>query len=563
MAATLETPRELETALSACRGSFVGLAVFSAGVNVLMLTAPLYMLQVFDRVLASRSTDTLLMLSLIAGVALLTLAALEGVRSFSLLHISSWLDARLGSSVLQASIASALRKGQSPSAQGLRDLSTFRTFVGGPSMFPIMDAPWTPLFIAVVFMLNPILGWMALGGALVLLVLALTNETATRGLLQRAGDAQIQAMDEAEAAVLNADVIEAMGMMADLTRKWHGRSREALQLQSRASARSGIITAVSKFIRLALQVGMLGVGAWLVIQNELTPGGMIAGTILLGRALAPVDQAIVSWKALIAARAAYQRVKTQLAGRRGRPGQGMSLPQPTGQVRCEGVTFTHPDTQEPTLRNIDFDLPAGKVLGLIGPTASGKTTLARLLVGNLTPQSGHVRLDGMDIAQWASADRGRHVGYLPQDVELFDGSVKENIARMTDGKPDTVVSAARLAGVHDMILRLPQGYDTQIGSAGAALSGGQRQRVALARAVYGEPCFIVLDEPNSNLDQAGVEALSSALVALKRRGATVVLVAHQPSLVREADYLMVLAEGSVKLAGPRDEVIPAVTQAHG
>ena len=363
----------------------MGLAIFSAGVNVLMLTAPLYMLQVFDRVLASRSTDTLLMLSLIAGVALFTLAALEGVRSFSLLHISAWLDARLGSFVLQASVSNALRKGESPSIQGLRDLSTFRTFVGGPSMFPIMDAPWTPLFIAVVFLLSPILGWMAVAGAVVLLVLALANEAATRDLLQRAGEAQINAMNHGESVVRNADVIEAMGMMANLTRKWRIRSGEALDLQSRASGRSGLIGAASKFIRLGLQVGMLGVGAWLVIQNELTAGGMIAGTILLGRALAPVDQAIGSWKGLVAARAAYRRIKTQLLTLQSGQVDQMSLPRPKGEIRCEGLTFTHPGAQQPALRNVSFELPAGKVLGLIGPSASGKTTLARLLVGNLTP----------------------------------------------------------------------------------------------------------------------------------------------------------------------------------
>ena len=344
-----------------------------------MLTAPLYMLQVFDRVLASRSTDTLLMLSLIAGVALFTLAALEGVRSFSLLHISAWLDARLGSFVLQASVSNALRKGESPSIQGLRDLSTFRTFVGGPSMFPVMDAPWTPLFIAVVFLLSPILGWMAVAGAVVLLVLALANEAATRDLLQRAGEAQINAMNHAESAVRNADVIEAMGMMANLTRKWRIRSGEALDLQSRASGRSGLIGAASKFIRLGLQVGMLGVGAWLVIQNELTAGGMIAGTILLGRALAPVDQAIGSWKGLVAARAAYRRIKTQLLTLQSGQVDQMSLPRPKGEIRCEGLTFTHPGAQQPALRNVSFELPAGKVLGLIGPSASGKTTLARLL----------------------------------------------------------------------------------------------------------------------------------------------------------------------------------------
>lgn len=368
-----------------------------------MLTAPLYMLQVFDRVLASRSTDTLLMLSVIAGVALLTLAALDGVRSFFLLHISSWLHSRLAPVVLDASLSNAIRQGESPSIQGLRDLTTFRNFVGGPSMFPIMDAPWTPLFIAVVYLLSPILGWIAVTGAVALLGLALVNEAFTRGLLQRAGEAQIRAMGQAESAVRNADVIEAMGMMAKLSRKWHIRRHEALDLQSRASGRSGIISAVSKFVRLGLQVGMLGVGAWLVIQNELTAGGMIAGTILLGRALAPVDQATGSWRALVSARGAYHQVKTQLSATPNVSGESMSMPRPKGEVRCEGVAFTHPNAHEPALRNIDFQLPAGKVLGLIGPIASGKTTLARLLVGNLVPISGHVRLYCMDVASWASA----------------------------------------------------------------------------------------------------------------------------------------------------------------
>ena len=463
----------------------------------------------------------------------------------------------------KASVSNALRKGESPSIQGLRDLSTFRTFVGGPSMFPIMDAPWTPLFIAVVFLLSPILGWMAVAGAVVLLVLALANEAATRDLLQRAGEAQINAMNHAESAVRNADVIEAMGMMANLTRKWRIRSGEALDLQSRASGRSGLIGAASKFIRLGLQVGMLGVGAWLVIQNELTAGGMIAGTILLGRALAPVDQAIGSWKGLVAARAAYRRIKTQLLTLQSGQVDQMSLPRPKGEIRCEGLTFTHPGAQQPALRNVSFELPAGKVLGLIGPSASGKTTLARLLVGNLTPLQGHVRLDGMDVAQWASSDRGLHVGYLPQDVELFDASVRENIARMADGEAQAVVTAATLAGVHEMVLRLPKGYDTEIGSAGAVLSGGQRQRLALARAVYGAPSLIVLDEPNSNLDQTGVGALLKTVDALKERGVTLVLVVHQPSLVRQVDYLIVLSDGAVQMAGPRDEIIAKVTQDHG
>ena len=458
--------------------------MISAFVNLLMLTAPLYMLQVFDRVLTSRSADTLLLLSLIACVALLTLALLEGVRSFALARLGNWIDDRLSVSALQASVTGALRMGSKPSIQGLRDLATFRSFVGGPSVLPLMDAPWTPVFIAVVFLLHPLLGWMTIGGAVVLLLLAIVNELGTRALLQDAGTAQIDAMQQAESAVRNADAIEAMGMMDNLARQWHRRSAEALRLQRKAGERNSTVTSVSKFVRLTLQVAMLGIGAWLVIQNELTAGGMIAGTILLGRALAPVDQAINSWKAFIAARSAHRRLKESLAHTPTRI-ESIALPRPSGEVRCESVTYAHEGGGDPVLKNVSFDLPAGKTLGLIGPTASGKTTLARLLVGNLRPQLGHVRLDGMDISQWESSGRGQHIGYLPQDIELFGGSIRENIARMGEARDEHVIEAARLAGVHELVLRLPRGYETEIGDAGTSLSGGQRQRIALARALYG------------------------------------------------------------------------------
>ena len=460
--------------------------------------------------------------------------------------------------MLETSVADTLKKGGEPSIQGLRDLTTFRNFVSGPSMFPIMDAPWTPLFIAVVFMLNPLLGWMAVVGALVLLTFALWNEIATRKLLTESGGAQILSLHQAEAAVRNADAIQAMGMMRHLSRRWGAQNAEAQSLQARASARSGAITAASKFIRLGLQVGMLGVGAWLVIQNELTAGGMIAGTILLGRALSPVDQAIGSWKGFLAARGAYRRVREQLAAH---PDQreALALPRPKGELRSEGVTFGHHSAGTPTLTNVSFDLPAGKVLGLIGPTAAGKTTLARLLVGNLVPRAGHVRLDGMDVAQWDAEDRGQYIGYLPQDIELFSGTIRENIARMGPGDTDAVIHAAKLAGVHELVLRLPQGYETEVGSSGAHLSGGQRQRVALARALYGNPALVVLDEPNSSLDQAGIEALLRAIGELKQMGTTLILIAHQPSIVRQVDFLLVLGDGTIKIAGPRDEIIAQVT----
>ena len=451
-----------------------------------------------------------------------------------------------------------LRNATDPSVQALRDLATFRTFLSGPGIFPVMDAPWTPIFLGVIFLLHPLLGWLSLAGASVLFALALANELATRNLLAESSVASFKALNRAEAAVRNADVIEAMGMMPQLVRRWHRQNAESLDLQARASGRSSAITSVSKFLRLVLQIGVLGVGAWLVIESELTPGAMIAASILMGRALAPVEQAIGSWKQMVAARGAYQRMKQQLDETPVR-GLGMPLPAPSGHISVEGLSFVFPRASEPTLRNVNFELHAGDALGLIGPTAAGKTTLARLLVGNLAPRTGHVRLDGMDVAEWDSEDMGRHVGYLPQDIELFSGTVRENIARMADGEPDAVIAAARIAGMHEMVLGMAQGYDTEIGEGGAALSGGQRQRIGLARAVYGDPRFVVLDEPNANLDGAGEAALSDAIDTLKERGATIVVIAHRPSVLRQVDKVVVLRNGTVDKFGPREQVIPGVS----
>ncbi len=337
---------------------------------------------------------------------------------------------------------------------------------------------------------------------------------------------------------------------------------EALALQSGASMRSGGITALSKFARLALQIGVLGTGAWLVILNELTPGAMIAGSILMSRALAPVEQAIGTWRSMIAARGAYERVRKQLDESAPR-GQAMPLPPPSGRLSVEGMSFVHPGAEAPSLRAVSFQLQPGETLGLIGPTAAGKTTLGQLLVGNLVPRAGHVRLDAMDVAQWEAEDLGRHIGYLPQDVELFGGTVRENIARMEKGEADAVVAAARLAGVHDMTLRLPKGYDTEIGEGGAALSGGQRQRIALARAVYGSPRLIVLDEPNANLDGEGEEALVKAIGVLRKNRVSIVVIAHRPSILQTADKVLVLRAGAVHDLGPRDEVLAKLIRPAG
>ena len=549
---------QLNEALGACRGGFLAVVAFSLGINVLMLTAPLFMLQVFDRVLSSRSTDTLVMLMLVAGFALMALAALDAIRATVLIRLSTWLDARISGSVLAGSVLATLRNATDPSVQALRDLATFRTFLSGPGIFPVMDAPWTPIFLGVIFMLHPLLGWLSLAGASVLFALALTNELATRNLLAASSVASFKALNRAEAAVRNADVIEAMGMMPQLVRRWHRQNAESLDLQARASSRSTSITSASKFLRLVLQIGILGVGAWLVIESELTPGAMIAAFILMGRALAPVEQAIGSWKQMVAARGAYQRMKRQLDETPVR-GLGMPLPAPSGHVSVEGLSFVFPGASEPILRNVNFELHAGEALGLIGPTAVGKTTLARLMIGNLAPRTGHVRLDGMDVAEWDSDDMGRHVGYLPQDIELFSGTVRENIARMADGEPDAVIAAARIAGMHEMVLGMAQGYDTEIGEGGTALSGGQRQRIGLACAVYGDPRFVVLDEPNANLDGAGEAALSDAIDTLKERGATIVVIAHRPSVLRQVDKVVVLRDGTVDKFGPREQVIPGVS----
>ncbi len=550
----------LKNTVSACRRATVGVAVISLFINVLMLTAPLYMMQVFDRVLSSRSTETLLFISLIAVIALLTHGLLEFIRTLAFIRIAGWIERQLGAEVLSRSVSASLRHGKEPSVQGLRDISTLRGFLTGSAIFPILDAPWTPIFLAVTFLLHPWLGTLALIGAIVLFILALSNEFASRTLLRDSEGVSMQAIRRAESAVRNADVIEAMGMLPNIVRRWREESSAALQLQTKASGRSGAITAASKFLRLILQISVLGLGAYLVIQNELGPGAMIAASILMARALAPVEMAIGSWRTAVSAREAFARVQRLMTETPARE-SGTELPRPKGQITAENVVFAYPGAENPVIRNISFVVQPGELLGLIGPTASGKSTLASLLVGNLAPRGGHVRLDGMDMAQWDSNDRGPYVGYLPQDVELFGGTVRENIARMAEGDTEAVIAAATLAGVHEMILHLPAAYETQIGEGGAALSGGQRQRIALARAVYGDPSIIVLDEPNASLDNEGEKALLQAIAALKSKGTTVVLIAHRPSMLRDVDKVLILQEGAVRSFGEPSEVIPSVTRA--
>lgn len=554
------TGKSLEEVVGAIKRTFLVIALFSLFINLLMLTAPLYMMQLFDRVLTSRSVDTLLMLLMIASVALIALGALETVRSFVMIRMSTWIEKRLGQDVFRSILTQSVRRASEPTVQALRDLSNLRNTLAGPSMFPILDAPWAPIFLGVLFILHPILGWISIAGAVTLFGLALLNELLTRGPLQQASGASLMAMQDAEASVRNADSVEAMGMSNQVIRRWQARNAEALALQATASNRSGVITSISKTIRLFLQIAILSAGAWLVLQNEMAPGAMIAGSILMGRALAPVEQAIGSWKSMVGARTSYARLQMQLQND-AQAEPGMPLPKPKGHIKVEELTYALPGATRPILRNVSFELPAGEILGLVGPTAAGKTTLARALIGNIQARGGVARLDGMDITQWHKDDLGQHIGYLPQDIELFSGTIQENIARFTEASPEQVIEAAKMADVHELIMTLPQGYDTEIGNAGMALSGGQRQRIGLARALFGNPSFIVLDEPNANLDTEGEDALMRALQALKQRGATTILITHRSRILKFLDKILVMKEGGVNLFGPADEILSLLSNA--
>lgn len=547
-------PATRDTASRARRALWTAI-LFSLVINLLMLTAPLYMLQVFDRVIVSRSLETLLYLSLFAGVALLVMWVLDLCRSAVMASVAVWMERRLGGDALGGAVARASSE-RAGSARTLRDLATVRGFLTGPHLFAFFDAPWMPLFLGLVFLLHPTLGWIALAGALVLFALAIANELLARRPAARAAAADIEATRMAETAVRNADSLTAMGMTDGAVARWTDANDRALSAHKTAAGRSSAIAGTAKSLRLALQIAVMGAGAYLVLADNLTGGAMIAASILVARALSPVEQAIGGWRTAMAARAAWKRVGEAVStGGRKRP---MSLPKPAGALSVEGLRYAPPGSTRTTLNGVSFQLAPGESLGLIGPTAAGKSTLARLLVGSIGAQVGQVRLDGADVAAWEARDRGPHVGYLAQDVELVDGTVAENISRLGPVDAEAVVAAARAAEVHELILGLPDGYETRIGAGGVILSGGQRQRIGLARALYGDPALVVLDEPNASLDQAGEAALVRAIDRLRTRGATLVVVSHRPSLLRNLDKVLILQEGRVERFGPREEVMSLV-----
>ena len=562
MISKLKPPQnEIIQTLAEFKGAFRSVGVFSAFVNLLMLVPSLYMLQVYDRVLASRNETTLLMLTLMMLAAYLCMSALEVVRSFVLVRVGAQLDMRLNKRIYTAAFEQNLKKEGGNAGQALHDLTNIRQFLTGNGVFAFFDAPWFPVYLIVIFMFSTSLGIFALCGTAVLIVLAYINEAVSKKPLAEANAMAVASSNLATNNLRNAEVIEAMGMLPNLMARWFKLHGRFLQLQAEASEKAGVVTAITKFTRVSLQSLILGYGALLVLENEITAGGMIVASILMGRATAPVEQLIAVWKQWSSTRSAYQRLNELLAKNPPRQA-GMPLQKPLGQVSVEAVTAAPPGSPVAVLKNLSFAIAPGDVLGIIGPSGSGKSTLARLLVGVWPAAVGKVRLDGADVYHWNKDELGPSIGYLPQDVELFAGSVSDNIARFGEVDSEKVIMAARRAGVHDMILHFPQGYDTLLGDGGAGLSGGQKQRIGLARAMYDDPSLIVLDEPNSNLDDAGEQALVAALNDLRGRGKTIVLITHRTSALATTNKLLLLRDGIAQLFGPRDQVLAELAKAN-
>ena len=529
-------------------------AAASLVLNLMLLMPALYMVQVFDRVFASRSMETLVMLTAITAVALALGFCMDLVRARALAWAGSALDRRLSPLALAGLLRQAAAVSGRPDTDALRDIARLRAFLGSTGVQALFDAPWLPVFLLVIALMHPLLGLVATIGAGLLAALAILTAALTREPTEETLRRSRATSRHAESLARNAEVIVGMGMITAVLDRWRARHGELLDAQARLGATSTRLSATARIARQALQVAMLAIGAWLVVGTAASPGIMVAATILLGRALQPVEQPISGWKKLIDARAAWQRLNARAQALP--PDDGLALPAPAGRLEVERVVFGIAPMRPALIKGVAFALEAGESLGIVGPSASGKTTLLRLLLGVWKPRAGVIRLDGADIARWDRDALGRHVGYLPQDVELFAGTVAENIARLGAVDSAKVVEAADLAHAHEMILRLADGYDTQIGEGGALLSGGQRQRIALARALYGGPRLVVLDEPNANLDGEGELALAAALKALKALGVTVILVGHRPSMVSQLDKIAVLRDGALEAFGPTAELLP-------
>ena len=554
------SPRsELSVALASCRGAFIGTALISGMSNVLMLTGAMFMLEVYDRVIPSRSMPTLVGLGILAAGLFTALGILDGIRGRILSRVGGLLDETLSGRVYDTLVRLPLRGGiRSDGAQPLRDLDAIRSYLSSLGPVALFDLPWIPLYLAICFAFHPLIGYTALGGAVVLVALTLATDLLMRAPTREATVAATVRNSLAETSRRNAEALTAMGMVARIAGRWGAANRDYMRSQRLASDIGGGLGATSKVLRMVLQSAVLGVGGYLVIHQQATAGIIIAGSILSARALAPVDLAIAHWKGFIAARQSWHRLSRLLAALPAQKAR-MSLQAPHRDLVVEGASCAPPGTQKIVVHDVGFKLEAGHGLGIIGPSGSGKSSLARLLVGVWQPVRGKVRLDGAALDQWSTDALGHHIGYLPQDVELLAGSVAENISRFEqEPDSDAIIAAAKAVGVHDMIVNLPDGYDTPVGEHGAGLSAGQAQRVALARAVYRDPFLVVLDEPNSNLDSEGDEALTRAILSVRERKGIVIVIAHRPSAIAGVDQILVLNQGNVQAFGPKDEVLAKV-----
>ena len=557
----MQASSELAAALGACRRAFLAIGLFSGMSNILMLTGSLFMLEVYDRVLPSRSVPTLVALLILTAGLYAAQGFIDAIRSRILVRIGDSLDETMSMRVYDAIVRLPLKiGGKGDGSQPIRDLNSVRGFLSGAGPSAFFDLPWLPVYLAVCFLFHPYIGLTALGGAIILIALTVATELRTRSPTRQATQFAVARNALMESSRRNAEAMTAMGMVGRIAKRWREANRSYIAATGQASDVVGGLGAASKVLRLLLQSSLLAVGAWLVIHQESTPGIIIAGSILGGRALAPVDLAIANWRGFIGARQSWHRLSRLLAQLPPRT-EPMPLQPPSKTIVVQNAAVCPPGEQKIVCQDVNFTLTGGKALGIIGPTASGKSSLARMLVGVWSPLRGTVRLDGATLDQWSPEALGRHVGYLPQDVELFPGNVAQNIARFEDPpNPEAVLAAAQAAGVHDLIVNLPDGYETKVGERGSALSAGQAQRIALARALYRDPFLVVLDEPNSNLDAEGDEALTRAILGLRARGAIAVVVAHRPSAIAGVDYILVMAKGRQQQFGPKEEVLTRVAQ---
>lgn len=550
---------EVDSALRACRSSFYHVGFFSLCVNLLMLVPALYMLQLYDRVIASGSMSTLLMLTLLMLMLLTTMGVLEWGRSNIMQKVSNQLNHRLTPLMFNISYRQSLYSGGNTSSLPVKDLNGVRQFLSSSGLFSFFDSPWVPVYIFIMYLFHPWIGSVALMSVIILLGLTFLNEKITQNIQTRAQQGLTQSANSMNKSLRNAEVIESMGMLNNIRERWKDQNNTANALQMQANEYSSLLTTISKTFRIIVQSLILGLGAYLALKQEISPGMMIAGSILLGRALAPIDQMIGVWKNFITVREQYTRLK-QSVERNSEQVVPMSLPEPVGEVLAENAVVAAPGSTKPILKGLSFQVAAGDIIGIIGPSAAGKSTFARALLGIWPAINGKICLDNADIFTWNRDELGPFIGYLPQDIELFDGSIRDNIARFGQAEPAAVIAAAKLAGIHEMILELPNGYDTTLSNQGGFLSGGQRQRIGLARALYGDPKLIVLDEPNSNLDHQGEVALTQALQQLKQKRATVFIISHKMNILSCVDKIMVLNAGVLTMYGPRDQVIDEISK---